>query len=59
MRAGALGGKLLGAGGGGFILIYARQEKHNYIQKELKEFPCLSVKFEDKGSTIETKSGFS
>lgn len=41
MRAGAIGGKLLGAGGGGFILFFASPEKHDSIKRKLKIF-CTS-----------------
>ena len=36
-KAGAVGGKLLGAGSGGFLMFYAPQEKHEAIGRELKE----------------------
>ena len=51
-RAGALGGKLLGAGGGGFLLIYANPEYHNNISSELAALPRVKFKFENSGSTI-------
>ncbi|MDP3956375.1 MAG: kinase [bacterium] len=52
LEAGALGGKLLGAGGGGFLLIYARPEDHETIKKSLKELLHVPFAFEDKGSQI-------
>ena len=35
-RAGAVGGKLLGAGAGGFMMFYAPPEKHEAIERELQ-----------------------
>ncbi len=42
-EAGAVGGKLLGAGGGGFLLILARPEDQPRIREQLTEFPSLPV----------------
>jgi D-glycero-alpha-D-manno-heptose-7-phosphate kinase len=42
-RAGALGGKLLGAGGTGFVLLYAPPDRHDAIRAALPE--CLNVPF--------------
>ena len=36
MKAGALGGKLLGAGGGGFLLFYVPKEKQDAVRESLK-----------------------
>jgi D-glycero-alpha-D-manno-heptose-7-phosphate kinase len=52
LRAGALGGKLLGAGGGGFLLIYANPEYHQDISNELATLPRVQFRFEESGSTI-------
>lgn len=49
---GAIGGKLLGAGGGGFMLIFADPECHDNIKKELKYFTEVPFKFENSGSEI-------
>lgn len=49
---GALGGKILGAGGGGFMLIFASQEKHNAIIETLKELIHVPFRFEDNGTKI-------
>ena len=50
-KAGAIGGKIIGAGGGGFLLFFAPPEKHNEIRKEinLQEEP---FRFEPFGSRI-------
>lgn len=52
LSEGALGGKLLGAGGGGFMLIFARPEDHSKIKKRLKNLLCIPFKFEVDGSQI-------
>ncbi len=52
IKAGALGGKLLGAGGGGFIIFYAPQEKHAAIIKQLNHLIQVPFKFENLGSTV-------
>lgn len=49
---GAIGGKLLGAGGGGFLLIFAKPEDHNKIRGALKNILCVPVRFEPTGSRI-------
>ncbi|MGZ3724036.1 MAG: GHMP family kinase ATP-binding protein [Bdellovibrionales bacterium] len=49
---GALGGKILGAGGGGFILFYAPLEKHPAIGRAFKDLIQVDFKFEYGGSQI-------
>ena len=51
IEAGALGGKLLGAGGGGFLLFYVPQKKQRAVRKalDLMEVP---FEFEDKGTRV-------
>jgi len=51
LKAGAVGGKLLGAGGGGFFLFYCEPEYQNAVRKavNLRE---LKFKFENEGSKI-------
>ena len=41
LRAGAIGVKLLGAGGGGFLLFYVEQNKQKSVINTLKDFFCL------------------
>ncbi|MCK5022706.1 MAG: GHMP kinase [Candidatus Aenigmarchaeota archaeon] len=50
--SGALGGKLLGAGGGGFLLFYCEQSKHNSVIKALENLRNVPFKFENQGSRI-------
>lgn len=52
IRAGAIGGKLLGAGGGGFLLIYARPEDQENVRKALSELLYVPFIFENTGSQI-------
>lgn len=52
MRAGALGGKLLGAGGGGFMLFYAKKKNHKKIKDTLKKKLFVPFRFEKTGSNI-------
>lgn len=52
LKNGALGGKILGAGGGGFLLFYAPLEKHDKIVATLPELKLVDFKFEQQGSKI-------
>ena len=51
-RHGAIGGKILGAGGGGFFLFYAPLETHESIIKALPELRPIPFRFEPQGSKI-------
>lgn len=52
ISAGALGGKISGAGGGGFMLLYVPREKQNAVREELSEFKELPFMLETDGSKI-------
>lgn len=52
IKNGALGGKILGAGGGGFLLFYAPQEKHQQIIDSLPKLKPMNFEFEYQGSKI-------
>lgn len=52
LRAGAIGGKLLGAGGGGFFLVFANPEDHPKIKEQLRDLLCVPFRFENLGSQI-------
>lgn len=52
MDAGAIGGKLLGAGGGGFMLFFAKPENHKKIKDSLKRKLFVPFRFEKTGSQI-------
>ncbi len=51
-KAGALGGKLLGAGGGGFMLFYVRKEQQQAVKQELKKFLQVPFEFEERGTDV-------
>ncbi|MFF2480088.1 hypothetical protein [Paenibacillus sp. NPDC058071] len=51
LNAGAEGGKIAGAGGGGFLLIYAEEEFHQAVRQSLP-LQELSFQFENQGSAI-------
>jgi len=50
--AGAIGGKLLGAGGGGFLLVYSDKKNHANITESLKPWREISIDYEPIGSQI-------
>ena len=52
IKAGAIGGKILGAGGGGFILFFAAPENHNKIRERLKNLVHVAFHFDNTGSKI-------
>lgn len=51
-RAGALGGKITGAGGGGFMLLYCPVEKQPVVRSALSAFQELPISFETNGSKV-------
>jgi len=51
-KAGAIGGKLLGAGGGGFILFYVPERYKTRVLEELKDYTYVPFEFEYNGSQI-------
>lgn len=52
VEAGALGGKLLGAGGGGFILLYVEKDKQEAVKKALDNLLYVPFEFENEGTRI-------
>jgi len=52
LRAGALGGKLLGAGGGGFMLFYVPPERRDALRTRLKKLLCVPFGFSNRGSHV-------
>ena len=51
-KSGALGGKLLGAGGGGFLLFYVPKERKNFFLKQMNFLTHVDFNFENSGSKI-------
>jgi len=52
MKAGSLGGKLLGAGGGGFLLMYVDDNHKESVRKELSDLLEVPFHFEEGGTRI-------
>lgn len=52
LSAGALGGKLLGAGGGGFMLFYVPPERREALRQRLKNLLCVPFGFSSQGSHV-------
>lgn len=52
MKAGATGGKLLGAGGAGFMLLYVPQSKHEQVISALSDLKRIDFEIDNSGATI-------
>jgi D-glycero-alpha-D-manno-heptose-7-phosphate kinase len=52
LSAGALGGKLLGAGNGGFMLFFVPPERRKALRLRLKNLLCVPFTFSTKGSSV-------
>ena len=52
LKAGALGGKLLGAGGGGFLLFYVPIDKQPNIREAMKDLLYIPFRFENGGTRV-------
>ena len=52
IKAGAEGGKLLGSGGGGFLLFYVDKDKQKYVREALKNLLYIPFNFENDGTRI-------
>jgi D-glycero-alpha-D-manno-heptose-7-phosphate kinase len=52
LTAGAIGGKLLGAGGGGFLLFYVEKQNHARVRQALCDLKELPFRFEPQGSKV-------
>ncbi len=51
-EAGAIGGKLLGAGGGGFMVFYVKPENQERVRNSLNKLIHVKIKFDSEGSKI-------
>jgi D-glycero-alpha-D-manno-heptose-7-phosphate kinase len=52
LKAGALGGKIAGAGGGGFLLLYCPPSRQQRVRSVLRNFPELPFAFERAGTKV-------
>lgn len=52
IAAGALGGKLLGAGGGGFLVFYVQPANQKAVREAMNDFMYIPFKFEDGGTRV-------
>lgn len=52
IRSGAVGGKLLGAGGGGFLLFYVRPENRSSVMKAMEKLLYVPFGFENDGTRV-------
>lgn len=52
IAAGALGGKLLGAGGGGFLVFYVQPEKQDSVRRAMKNLMHIPFEFEEGGTRV-------
>jgi D-glycero-alpha-D-manno-heptose-7-phosphate kinase len=52
LSAGALGGKLCGAGGGGFMMFYVPRERKEALRLKLKNLLCVPFSFSNRGSHV-------
>lgn len=52
IRAGAIGGKLLGAGGGGFFIFYVEPDKQKLLRAAMDDLLYVPFEFEDGGTKV-------
>lgn len=52
IAAGALGGKLLGAGGGGFLVFYVQPEHQDAVRWAMRDLMYIPFEFEDGGTRV-------
>ena len=52
IESGALGGKLLGAGGGGFLVFYVRPGEKKAVLDAMKDLLYVPFKFENGGTQV-------
>lgn len=52
IAAGALGGKLLGAGGGGFLVFYVQKEKQEAVRNAMQKLMYVPFEFENSGTRV-------
>ena len=52
LKAGALGGKLLGAGGGGFLVFYVEPDAQESVRRAMSDLLYIPFEFEDGGTSV-------
>ncbi len=52
IKAGALGGKLLGAGGGGFLVFYVQPKNQKKVKNAMKDLMYIPFEFDNNGATV-------
>ena len=52
IKAGATGGKLLGAGGSGFFLFYVPEKNQEEFRNQMSDLPEMEFKFDHQGTTV-------
>ena len=52
LKSGATGGKIIGSGGGGFLLMYCKEKYHLSLKKKLQKLPIIKFNFVEEGSKI-------
>ena len=52
IKAGALGGKLLGAGGGGFLVFYVQPDKQDSVKQAMSDLMYIPFEFENGGTQV-------
>jgi D-glycero-alpha-D-manno-heptose-7-phosphate kinase len=52
IQAGAIGGKLLGAGGGGFLMFYAEPDKQHFVRTAMSGLMEVPFRFENGGTRV-------
>lgn len=52
IKAGALGGKLLGAGGGGFLVFYVQPDRHESVKRAMRDLMYIPFEFENGGTRV-------
>jgi len=57
LKNGALGGKICGAGGGGFLMLYVPRENQNSVRKAMQEYREFPFMLNESGSKIMFNSG--
>lgn len=57
LESGAAGGKLLGAGGGGFLLVFAEPSRQRGVEVALRTLPRVMFGFDQRGACVLTRGG--